>query len=123
MDAADRTLTVSGTVESGNGVVAPADRTLRIVNDDASGRAPELLKATVEGTTVTLTWDETLDAANPPPLSAFSVSVGGSTVSLTGSPAVSANLVALTLAAAPAACPTATRPASTSAPPPASAAA
>ena len=103
VDAADRTLTVSGTVESDNGVVAPADRTLRIVNDDASGRAPELLTATVEGTTVTLTWDETLDAANPPPLSAFSVSVGGTTASLTGSPAVSGNLVALTLAAAPAA--------------------
>ena len=103
VDAADRTLTVSGAAESDNGVVAPEPLRLRIVNDDASGRAPGLLRATVEGTTVTLAWDETLDTANPPPLSAFSVSVGGSTVSLTGSPAVSGNLVTLALAAAPAA--------------------
>ncbi len=102
-DAADRTLTVAGTVESGNGVVAPEARRLRIANDDASGRGPELVRAAVAGTTVTLTWDETLDAANPPPLSAFSVSAGGSPVTLSGAPAVSGSVVTLTLVTVPAA--------------------
>ena len=60
-------------------------RSLRIQRGDkqrlGSGRfhvAPQLQSATVDGYTLTLAYDEPLDEAAPPPLSAFTVKVGGS---------------------------------------------
>ncbi|PPC75908.1 hypothetical protein C4K68_18110, partial [Pokkaliibacter plantistimulans] len=62
---------------------------------------PTLQSATVEGATLVLTYDQTLDATNIPATSDFAVSVGGNPVSVTNVTVNSANMtVTLTLAEA-----------------------
>ena len=100
IDAPDKTVTVTATV-SATGVTAPADVTLTILDDDDT-TAPALDTATVDGATLVLTYGEALDTASVPAATAYTVSVGGTDVSLAGaSPvAVSGMAVTLTLAAA-----------------------
>ena len=65
-------------------------------------KAPVLDGAAVDGTALTLTYDETLDAVSVPAGTAFAVTVGGSAADLAASGAVtvSGRTVVLTLAAA-----------------------
>ena len=71
--------------------------TFRVIFD-----CPELRSATVDGATLTLTWDETLDTASEPASSAFTVKVDDTEVSLAagGAVAIDGKAVTLTLAAA-----------------------
>ena len=93
----------AGTVQdlSGNGVLAVNRRSVK--NETP---APPALSTTtapsVNGDTLTLTFDKTLDGSSVPAASAFTVNVGGSAADLaaTGAVAVSGSTVTLTLAAA-----------------------
>ena len=71
----------------------------------ADTTAPALSTATVNGASLVLTYDEALDTGSVPAVTAYTVSVGGTAVTLAGaSPvAVSGMTVTLTLAAAVAA--------------------
>ena len=60
--------------------------------------APVFLSGSVDAATVTLAYGEALDAGNPPPAGAFTVTAGGAPVGVTGA-AVSGNSVVLTLGA------------------------
>ena len=73
-----------------------------VVNSTADTTAPLLSSATVNGATVTLTYDEALDTASVPAGTDFTVQSSGSPVSLASSDpvAVSGSTVTLTLAAA-----------------------
>ncbi|TWA67773.1 putative repeat protein (TIGR02059 family), partial [Azospirillum baldaniorum] len=63
--------------------------------------APMLQSASVDGTTLVLTYDSALDAANPPAAGAFEVKVGGTTVTVSNVAVNSADkTVTLTLAQA-----------------------
>ena len=66
------------------------------------GVAPELQSATVNGTALTLSYDEALDGSSVPANEAFTVKVGGTTVNLSGTNAVgvAGSAVTLTLASA-----------------------
>ena len=61
--------------------------------------APELLRATVDGATLVLAYNEALDEASEPPASAFQGRVGGAARGIIGV-SVSGNAVTLTLASA-----------------------
>ena len=62
---------------------------------------PILQSATVNGTTMVLTYDSALDAANPPGAGSFAVKIGGTTVAVTNVAVDGANkTVTLTLATA-----------------------
>ena len=72
-------------------------------NHRVDGRVPALLTVAVAGTTLALTFSEALDENSVPPASAFTVQrtpQGGEeeTVSLSGTPAIAAGAVVLTLA-------------------------
>ena len=100
------------------GLVAGTEYTVRVIgvkagaadgapSDEKTGTplaatAPVLDTATVDGATLALTYNETLDGASVPAASAYTVKVGGSAVNLvaTGPVAVSGKVVTLTLAAA-----------------------
>ena len=83
-----------GTTTAGTAVVEITD------NDAAADTtAPVLSTAAVNGATLTLTYDEALDANSTPANSAFTVTVAGTTVSVSGV-AVSGSTVTLTLASA-----------------------
>ena len=106
--AHDATVTVSYTAPStnpiqdlaGNDAGSFSERSVR--NEAVDGTAPTLASATVDGTALTLTYDERLDEGSEPASSAFEVKVGGSVVSLAGTHpvAVEGAEVTLTLAAA-----------------------
>ncbi|THF63628.1 DUF4347 domain-containing protein [Pseudothauera nasutitermitis] len=57
-------------------------------------KAPDFVAATVDGATLTLTYDEALDAANPPTAGDFTITVAGNPVAVAG---VSVNGPAVTL--------------------------
>ena len=65
---------------------------------DVDELAPTLTGASVDGASLTLSWDKLLDQSSEPGTSAFAVRVGGSSRGVT-SVAVAANAVTLTLAA------------------------
>ena len=73
-----------------------------VINITGDGTAPTLARATVDGDTLTLTWDEPLDLASKPAASAFTVKVASATVTLaaTDPVEVTGRSVTLTLAAA-----------------------
>ncbi len=83
----------------GNAVAAFEKQTA--TNSAGDNAGPRLKMAVLDKGVLTLTWDEALDAANPPPLGAFAVSVDGVGATLTGAPAVSGARLTLTLASAP----------------------
>ena len=106
--------TVTGTTHTITGLTGGAEYTLRVIatnsvgdsqpSDEATGTpidatAPELSTITVNGATLTLTYNETLDGGSEPAASAFSVSVNSS-VRGVSAVSVDARAVTLTLASA-----------------------
>ena len=71
-----------------------------VTNNTADTTAPAFESAAVDGTALVITFDETLAAAANLANSAFTVKVGGSAVTLSGTPTISGTTVALTLASA-----------------------
>ena len=109
--------TVTGTTHTITGLTDGVEYTVRViaVNDlgdsDPSGEAtgtpretdpPGLSTATVDGATLTLTYDEALDEGSPAEAGAFAVTVGGAARAV-NSVSMSGNVVTLTLASAVAA--------------------
>jgi Ca2+-binding RTX toxin-like protein/methionine-rich copper-binding protein CopC len=66
-----------------------------------SAPAPTLSSATVNGSSLVLTFSEALDAANPPDLSTLGVSIGGATAQAPVALSVSGSQITLSLAAGP----------------------
>lgn len=109
------TLTTSPTI-SLTGLSAATTYYFKILSSDASNNvssstgsfvtaaadttAPSYVSSSATGNTVTLTYDDTLDASSIPSTSAFSVLVAGSPVSITGVQ-VTGNTVVLTLLSNP----------------------
>ncbi len=99
------TFTVSYTVPSskpiqdavGNDVASLTNQA--VTNDTADTTAPRPSSAAVDGTALTLTFNEVLDAASKPAASAFAVSVAGSSRTVSGV-AIAGSAVTLTLSAA-----------------------
>ena len=85
---------------AGNSAAGLTNEEVRNVTGD--GTAPVLQSAAVDRATLTLTYDEPLDPASEPAASAYTVTVGGSGVSLAApdAVAVAGSAVTLTLAAA-----------------------
>ena len=83
---------------SGNEVASFSDQA--VDNNTADTTAPVFDAAAVDGSTLVITFDESLAAASSLANSAFTVKVGGSSVGLGGSPAISGATVTLTLSAA-----------------------
>ena len=106
-DPASRTHTITGLtdgVEYAVRVIAVNDVGDGPPSDEATGTPrettlPELATATVDGTTLTLTYDEALDENSEPSPDAFSVTVGGMGRAVDGV-SVSGSSVILTLASA-----------------------
>ena len=71
-----------------------------VTNNTADTDAPAFESAAVDGTSLVITFTETLAAAANLANSAFTVKVGGTAVTLGGTPSVSGATVTLTLAAA-----------------------
>ena len=126
-DPTSRTHTITGLtdgVEYAVRVIAVNDVGDGPPSDEATGTPrettpPELATATVDGTTLTLTYDEDLDENSEPSSDAFSVTVGGTGRAVDGV-SVSGSSVILTLASAVTAADTVTvsyaAPADTAAP-------
>ena len=89
-------------LEDGDGNEVASFTDQAVVNDTGDTTAPVVTGATVDGTALVITFDETLAAASGLANSAFAVTKNASaeTVSLTGTPTVSGATVSLTLAAA-----------------------
>ncbi len=83
---------------SGNEVASFSDQA--VDNNTADTTAPVFDEAAVDGSTLVITFDESLAAASGLTNSAFTVKVGGSSVGLDGSPSISGATVTLTLSAA-----------------------
>ena len=106
-DPASRTHTITGLtngVEYGVRVIAVNDVGDGPPSDEATGTPrettpPELATATVDGTTLTLTYDKDLDENSEPSSDAFSVTVGGTGRAVDGV-SVSGSSVILTLGSA-----------------------
>ena len=106
-DPASRTHTITGLtdgVEYAVRVIAVNDVGDGPPSDEATGTPrettpPELATATVDGTTLTLTYDEALDENSEPSSDAFSVTVGGTGRAVDGV-SVSGSSVTLTLGSA-----------------------
>ena len=106
-DPASRTHTITGLtdgVEYAVRVIAVNDVGDGPPSDEATGTPrettpPELSTATVDGATLTLTYDEDLDEASEPSSDAFSATVGGTGRAVDGV-SVSGSSVTLTLASA-----------------------
>ena len=106
-DPASRTHTITGLtdgVEYAVRVIAVNDIGDGPPSDEATGTPrettpPELATATVDGTTLTLTYDEALDENSEPSSDAFSVTVGGTGRAVDGV-SVSGSSVILTLGSA-----------------------
>ncbi|KMO35124.1 SwmB domain-containing protein [Methylobacterium aquaticum] len=118
VDATTYTATV--TVGAGADVAASADLPVSLVLQDSAGNRntayttaisqggdaldatrPTLASATVDGTTLVLTYDEALDALHGPSAGAFSVMAGGTAVTVSGVAVdAAAKTVTLTLASA-----------------------
>ena len=77
----------------------PVDAPLVVRLADADEAAPELSSASVDGSALTLTFNEALDEGSVPPASSFSVTVAGSARTVE-SVSVSGSAVTLTLASA-----------------------
>ncbi|WP_210253442.1 Ig-like domain-containing protein [Antarcticirhabdus aurantiaca] len=73
------TLANTGIADAAGNAGAGATVSSNYVIDTA---APAFASATVNGTALVLTYDEALDAANPPPASAFAVQAGGASVTI-----------------------------------------
>jgi uncharacterized repeat protein (TIGR02059 family) len=72
-----------------------------VTNTAADVTGPAFVSATVDGSSLVMTYDETIDPFNPPPASAFTVKIAGSTVAVNAVTVDSANaLVTLTLGTA-----------------------
>ena len=100
-DAADDSATISHAV-AGYGSVTAANVSVTVRDDDNGGTdatPPLLTGATVDGSTLVLTYDEMLDGASIPALGDFTVTVAGSTVTVNGV-SVAGSTVTLTLATA-----------------------
>ena len=106
--------TVTGTTHTITGLTDGVEYTVRVIatngvgdgppSSEATGTPrettpPELATATVNGATLTLTYDEALDDASQPAADAFSVAVGGVERTVDGV-AVASSTVTLTLASA-----------------------
>ena len=106
-DPASRTHTITGLTDGGEytvRVIAVNDVGDGPPSDEATGTPrettpPELATATVDGTTLTLTYDEALDEASGQAADAFSVTVGGTARAVDGV-SVSGSSVILTLGSA-----------------------
>ena len=81
---------------------ATRDITVTVSLTDVDEVAPTLSTATVNGAALTLTYGETLDTGSRPAASAFTVTVAGSTRSLTNTDpvAIAGSTVTLTLSSA-----------------------
>ena len=84
--------------EAGNDAAALSDRAVTNVTDDTV--APTLVSARVDGATLVLTYDETLDVDSVPGTDAFLVRLHGGTGSAPSGVAVDGSAVTLTLATA-----------------------
>ena len=84
---------------AGNGAVLLSGQTVTNNTGRADVTPPTLTGATVNGSTLTLTYDEALDRASVPAASDFAVTAAGSTVTVTGV-GVAGSTVTLTLATA-----------------------
>ena len=73
--------------------------TVTVTVEDDDNTAPTLSSATVDGTSLVLTYDENLDSSSTPAANDFTVTVAGSAVAVTGV-SVSGMTVTLTLASA-----------------------
>ena len=95
----DYTPPASGAIQdaAGNDAASLTDRS--VTNNTADTTAPALSSATVDGTALTLTYDEALDSASTPATSDFEVTVGSSAVTV-NNVAVSGATVTLTLSTA-----------------------
>ncbi|PWC62034.1 hypothetical protein TSH58_25810, partial [Azospirillum sp. TSH58] len=103
-------VTSSGTDTSGSFPISVYSKSIGISYSNSAvsssvmvtvANPPVLQSATVDGTTLVLTYDKDLDPANPPAAGAFQVKVGGNTVTVSNVAVDSANkTVTLTLAQA-----------------------
>ncbi len=83
---------------AGNAVASFTDQT--VTNNTADTTAPTFASAAVDGTSLVITFDESLAAAPNLANGAFTVKVDGTAVTLTGTPSISGATVTLTLASA-----------------------
>ena len=100
-DAADDSATISHAV-AGYGSVTAANVSVTVRDDDNGGTdatPPLLTGATVDGSTLVLTYDEPLDGASVPAAGAFAVTAAGSAITVQGV-GVAGSAVTLTLATA-----------------------
>ena len=91
------TVPVSNSVQDGDGNEAVALTGQAVTNNTPDTTAPTLSTATVDGTSLTLTYDENLDTASTPAAGGFAVTVAGSLVTVS-TVEVSGKTVTLTLA-------------------------
>ena len=91
------TVPVSNSVQDGDGNEAVALTAQAVINSTPDTTAPALSTATVDGTSLTLTYDENLDASSTPAAGDFAVTVAGSSVTVSAVE-VSGKTVTLTLA-------------------------
>ena len=98
----DEPQTVTVTLASGTGYTVDSNASAASVTVDDDDAAPTLSAATVDGATLTLSYDEALDEGSEPGAAAFSVTVAGAARAV-DAVAVSGSSVALALSSAVAA--------------------
>ena len=96
-DTSDESVTVSLSATSTDSEYQGQTEMVSVTVTDTT---PSLSSATVDGTSLVLTYDEPLDEGSVPAASAYSVSVGGGTAAAPSSVGVSGSTVILTLSAA-----------------------
>ncbi|MGY0747215.1 SwmB domain-containing protein, partial [Azospirillum argentinense] len=96
-----RVITITGVTDDGSSDNSASLSGITATVNIGAPQAPVLQSAAVDGTSLVLTYDVALDSANPPAAGAFTVTTGGSPVTVSGVAVDGANkTVTLTLAQA-----------------------
>ncbi|CAO3417770.1 SwmB domain-containing protein [Azospirillum argentinense] len=96
-----RVITITGVTDDGSSDNSASLSGITATVNIGAPQAPVLQSAAVDGTSLVLTYDVALDSANPPAAGAFTVTAGGSPVTISGVAVDGANkTVTLTLAQA-----------------------
>ncbi|WP_175429585.1 SwmB domain-containing protein [Azospirillum argentinense] len=96
-----RVITITGVTDDGSSDNSASLSGITATVNIGAPQAPVLQSAAVDGTSLVLTYDVALDSANPPAAGAFTVTAGGSPVTVSGVAVDGANkTVTLTLAQA-----------------------